>query len=81
MRVADQLIKIIKETPEQCSCDRFRFKVGDAKLWISNGWFFFRFSDCNYPNDALSTIDKWRLWKAYQWWVVNADVSAFKSVR
>jgi hypothetical protein len=38
-------------------------------IWISNGWIF-----CEPGNHTLSLINKFRLWRAFRWWVINAPV-------
>lgn len=79
MTVADKLINIIKDKPETCSCDHYRFKVENAVFWIANGRSTFRIDGrcCQYPDACLSLWDRCRLWSAYKWWVRNADMKVF----
>ena len=49
----------------------FIHKAG-AKLWISNGIFY-----CEPAGGKFDLLTKWRAWRAFRWWCVNAPVEAY----
>ena len=63
---------IYNESEKWKPTERYFIHDSGAALWIANGFFF-----CNPENGSFSLLNKWRAWRAYRWWCINAPVEAF----
>ena len=67
-----KLVNKIYNEPEVCKVNSVYFSIGSKyRFWVGNGFLFFNFESCNIPNNALSIWERWRVWKAYKWWIKN----------
>ena len=72
MKLVNKLVSKIYNEPEVCKVTSVYFNIGSKyRFWVGNGFIFFNFDNCKTPNNALSIWERWRVWKAYKWWIKN----------
>ena len=72
MSIASNIVRLIREHPEDWQQDRFTFwnKKANVGLWVANGLPFLShwLVRDDSPQFRLGWIGAWRVWMAYRWW-------------
>lgn len=66
-----KLIESVYKHPEDWELQGYHFvhKPSTQAIWIANGVSF-----CNTkPAGVFSWYEKWKMWKAFKWWLRNKD--------
>jgi len=72
------IAKSIRTEPEKWRLSRGGYRLvhdDGAELWVGNGLFF---CGPNNAEDGYRLIDKWKTWRAFQWWCRNAPMGAMR---